>query len=207
MFIDMTVKEFLDKASSGSPTPGGGSVCALVGALGAALSSMVGELTAKKAEGEEAAGARDMIKKAAELQASLEKNVDGDTVAFQNVMNAIGMPKATEDEKAERTSALQSALKEASRLPLETAKLCLDVMYIALGMLNRGLKNAASDASVSGYLGYAALNGALYNVRINLRTIKDAEFTAAMKAEADRLVSESEGALLTIKKISGEIIG
>lgn len=207
MFINMTVDKFLNETASGSPTPGGGSVCALVGALGASLSSMVGELTLKKAGGEEAVKVSDMIKRARELQILLEKDVDGDTVVFQNVMDVIGMPKTTEDEKAKRSAALQSALKEASKLPFETAYACLNVMKMALDMLEIGSKNAASDASVSGYLAYAALNGALYNVRINLKSIKDNEFTSAMKMKSDKLVLESEDLLLKIKNISKAIIG
>jgi formiminotetrahydrofolate cyclodeaminase len=123
------------------------------------------------------------------------------------VMAAFKMPKATDEEKEARSEAIQEALKEAAELPYETALLCLDVMNMAFDMLKAGNKNAASDASVSGLLGYAALNGALYNVKINLNSIKDAEYVSEMKKKVEGLISESEELLLKIKAESAEIIG
>jgi len=208
MLINMTIEEFLNETSSRSPAPGGGSVSALAGAMGAALSSMVGELSINKdTDRETKVKIMGMIKICKDLMDSLKKGVDEDTNAFNALMAAFKMPKANDEEKKERSEAIQEKLMEASELPYETALLCLDVMNIAFDMLKAGNINAASDASVSGFLGYAALNGALYNVKINLNSIKDAEYVSEMKKKVEGLISESEELLLKIKAASSQIIG
>jgi Methenyl tetrahydrofolate cyclohydrolase len=208
MLIELPVDEFLEKAASGSPTPGGGSVCALAGALGAALSSMVGELSVKKdIDSGTRAEIEDAMGRCKGLMEDLKRGVDDDTHAFNGVIAALKMPKTNDEEKAIRTGALQNALKEASELPYETAEKCLEVMSIALSMLGIGNKNAASDASVSGYLAYAALNGALYNVKINLNSIKDEEFVRDRKVRMEELSLRADGILQRIKELSAQIIG
>lgn len=208
MLIDRTIIEFLEDTSSKSPAPGGGSVCALAGALGAALSSMVGELSIEK-EGDKKANVKmqGMIRICQDLLNSLKKGIDEDTEAFNKVMGAYRMPKSTDEEKKLRSSAIQEALKDASETPYETALLCIDVMNMAVDMLKLGNKNASSDAAVSGFLGYAALNGALFNVKINLKSIKDEEYVNSLSSKVEELSSESEILLLKIKSISSEIIG
>lgn len=208
MLIDMTLDKYIDEAASGSPTPGGGSVCALAGALGAALSSMVGEITLNKdMNSQEKKNMQGMIRICRDLIKDLKKAVDEDTHAFDKVMEAYHMPKSSEEEKNARSKAIQEALKEASELPYETALLCLDVMNISIDMLKSGNKGAASDASVAGLLGYAGLNGALYNVKINLKSIRDEDYVEKMRANVNNLISESEGLLSRIKSLSADIIG
>lgn len=208
MLIDMTLDKYINEAASGSPTPGGGSVCALTGALGAALSSMVGEITlTKDISSQEKMNMQGMISICRNLIDGLKKAVDDDTHAFDKVMEAYHMPKSTEEEKNVRSKAIQEALKGATELPYETALLCFDVMNISIDMLKSGNKGAASDASVAGFLGYAGLNGALYNVKINLNTIKDEYYVEKMRANVDNLISESEGLLSKIKSLSADIIG
>lgn len=208
MLIDMTLDEFIKEAASSSPAPGGGSVCALTGALGAALSSMVGELSVKKDIDEKT---KDRIKslmlKTKDLEENLEKCIDKDTESFNRVLSALKMPRGSDEEKRARSNAVQESLKYASELPYETALLCLNVMKIAIEMLKTGNKNAASDASVSGFLAYASLNGALYNVKINLNSIKDNEFVRDRDEKIHRLAEESEELLCRIKSISAEAIG
>ena len=137
----------------------------------------------------------------------LKESIDKDTDAFNAVMAAFRMPKGTEEEKSKRSKEIQSAFKNAAEVPYNTAVFCLGVMDIATEMLKKGNKNAASDAAVSGLLGYAALNGALYNVKINLNSIKDERYVQQVKKEAENLTLKGEELLSTIKALSQETIG
>lgn len=208
MLINMTLEEFLKETASNSPAPGGGSVSALAGALGAALSCMVGNLSiGKDTEKEEKIRIQGKVKICEDLVSSLKDAVDKDTEAFNKVMAAFKMPKETDEDKKARSLAIQEGMKEAAELPYETAVLCIDVMNMAIDMLKEGNKNAASDAAVSGFMGYAALNGAIYNVKINLNSIKDTEYVNVMKPKVEALVAEGEMLLSKIKLLSSEAIG
>jgi formiminotetrahydrofolate cyclodeaminase len=208
MLKDMTIEEFLNETASDSPAPGGGSVSALVGALGAALSSMVGELSVgKEANDDIKTEIINYMNECRSLMNGLKESIDKDTDAFNAVMAAFRMPKGTEEEKSKRSKEIQSAIKNAAEVPYNTAVLCLRVMDIATKMLKKGNKNAASDAAVSGLLGYAALNGALYNVKINLNSIKDEQYVQQVKKEVENLTLKGEELLSTIKALSQETIG
>jgi formiminotetrahydrofolate cyclodeaminase len=208
MLKDMTIEEFLYETASDSPAPGGGSVSALVGALGAALSSMVGELSVGKESNDDIkTEIINYMNECRSLMNGLKESIDKDTDAFNAVMAAFRMPKGTEEEKSKRSKEIQSAFKNAAEVPYNTAVLCLGVMDIATEMLKKGNKNAASDAAVSGLLGYAALNGALYNVKINLNSIKDERYVQQVKKEAENLTLKGEELLSTIKALSQETIG
>jgi formiminotetrahydrofolate cyclodeaminase len=208
MLKDMTIEEFLYETASDSPAPGGGSVSALVGALGAALSSMVGELSVGKESNDDIkTEIINYMNECRSLMNGLKESIDKDTDAFNAVMAAFRMPKGTEEEKSKRSKEIQSAFKNAAEVPYNTAVLCLGVMDIATEMLKKGNKNAASDAAVSGLLGYAALNGALYNVKINLNSIKDERYVQQVKKEVENLTLKGEELLSTIKALSQETIG
>lgn len=208
MLINMTLTEFLNETASNSPAPGGGSVSALAGALGASLSSMVGELSLGKDTDEETkARMKGRIRICKDLIKSLSEAVDKDTEAFNLVMDAFKMPKASDEEKKLRSAAIQEAMMGAAELPYETALLCIDVMNMSIDMLKDGNKNAASDAAVSGFLGYAALNGALYNVKINLNSIKDAEYVGEMRRKVKSLEDEGEDLIKKVKGLAEENIG
>lgn len=208
MLKDMTIEEFLYETASDSPAPGGGSVSALVGALGAALSSMVGELSVGKESNDDIkTEIINYMNECRSLMNGLKESIDKDTDAFNAVMAAFRMPKGTEEEKSKRSKEIQSAFKNAAEVPYNTAVLCLRVMDIATEMLKIGNKNAASDAAVSGLLGYAALNGALYNVKINLNSIKDERYVQQVKKEVENLTLKGEELLSTIKALSQETIG
>lgn len=208
MLINKTVEEFVNETASGAPTPGGGSVSALVGALGAALASMVGELTlGKDMDNEVKHTMQGSVRVCEDLKDSLMKAVDEDTEAFNKVMAAYRMPKSTEEEKKARSLAIQEGLMDAAEAPYEAALLCIDVMNVALDMLKDGNKNAASDASVAGFLGYAALNGSVYNIKLNLNSIKDKEYVDTMSSRVKALLQEGEELLSKIKGLSAEIIG
>ena len=206
MLIDMTLDKYISELQSGSPTPGGGSACALAGALGASLASMVGEITLDKGIDEKGHMDR-ILKECKDLIAHLKINVGADTDVFNKVMDGYHMAKASDEERNARSIAIQKALKEATDLPYQTALLCLDVMNMSIDMLNSGARSAASDASVAGLLGYSGLNGALYNVKINLKSIKDGDYVNKMKINVDNLISQSEMLLSKIKSISSDVIG
>lgn len=208
MLINMTLNEFLSEAASATPAPGGGSVSALVGALGAALTSMVCELTTEKDADQATLSQIAQIKaEVLGLMDDLKQAVDRDTQVFNKVMDAYRMPKATDEEKQKRSSAIQNSLKEAADEPCRAAELCLEVMKKAHVMLKIGNKNAASDAAVAGLLAHAALHGALYNVQINVGAIKDADYAGSMKRRSETLISESDRLLVNLKSLAAEVIG
>lgn len=207
MLLEKSVIEFIEETASGAPTPGGGSVSALAGALGAALASMVGELTLKKEEGGEAKlDMQGKVRICSDLMDSLKNGVEEDTNAFNKVMDAYRMPKTTDDEKSLRSAAIQEALKDAAEAPYETALNCIDVMNMSLDMLKSGSKNASSDAAVAGFLGYAGLNGAIYNIKLNLNSIKDLEYTGSMRLKVEQLLEEGDVLLAKVKSLSAEMI-
>ena len=176
--IDLKVKEFVDVLASDAPAPGGGSVAALVGSLGAALCAMVMNLT----KGDKFADVQSEVeaykKEAAELQNFFVTAIDADTDAFTKIMVAFKMPKATDEEKKIRTGAIQEATKGATLLPLSVAEHCLPVMKLAQKVLTVGNPNAASDAKVAIVCAHAAFYSAVYNVEINVGSIKDGAFAA-----------------------------
>lgn len=208
MLKDMTIEEFLTETASSTPAPGGGSLSALAGALGAALSAMVGELSmGKDADDETKSMMRDNIGLCTNLMGSLKNGIDKDTEAFNTVMAAFKMPKSSEEEKKRRSEEIQLAMKNAAEVPYETAVNAVEVMSIAKEMLEKGNRNAASDAAVSGLLGYAALNGAVYNVKINLNSVKDVQYVQDMKKKVESLTLRGEEFMKKIKDLSREVIG
>ena len=180
---------FLDELASNSPAPGGGSVAALSGALGAALSSMVCNLTKGK-QGYETT--QDEIRQAYEKSEDLRKDltdlIDKDTEAFNEVMKAMKMPKDTEDQKEDRRQAMQAAFKHAAEVPLETARKCNQILDVARIVAEKGNKNSISDAAVSALMAQTGLQAAYENVRINLCSIKDTEYVHQVTTELDELL-------------------
>lgn len=208
MLREMKIVDYIKDTASNSPVPGGGSVCSLVGSLAAALSSMVGEITIpKETDQSKKELVIDLINRCNINIKKLNEGIDEDAAVFSKVMQALKMPKNTEDEKNIRAKELKNSLKEAAEQPLIVAKICLDVMHIAIDMLNYGNKNVASDASVSGFLAYSALNGSLFNVVININSIKDEEYVNSMRNTINELRKESEENLSKIKEMSFKAIG
>jgi glutamate formiminotransferase/formiminotetrahydrofolate cyclodeaminase len=185
----MDVAAFVDEVASESPAPGGGSVAALSGALGAALQAMVANLTVGK-KGYEAAfdEMRDMASKAQAVKKNLVEAIDADTAAFNDLMEAMKLPKATEDQKAVREAAMQEGYKKAARVPLDTAIKCLEALEFAFSAASRGNSNSASDAGVGALMARCGVEGAALNVLINLPSIKDEVFKRELRAEAERLI-------------------
>jgi formiminotetrahydrofolate cyclodeaminase len=190
--VNQNLKMFLDELASSSPAPGGGSVAALSGALGAALSSMVCNLTRGK-QGYETAQAEiaEKLDKSEELRIGLTELIDKDTEAFNEVMNAIKMPKETEDQKEQRRKALQLAFKHAAEVPLETARKCIQVLEIARIVAEKGNKNSISDAAVSALMAQTGVQAAVLNVRINLSSIKDTKYVQQVSTELQELLQNA----------------
>lgn len=193
MLIEQSIEQFITELASASPAPGGGSAAALAGALGAALCGMVCRLSQGDAFQEQAAEIADIAQCAAVVQSALTRYIDEDAAAFQAVMTAFKLPKATEDAKRWRSEQIQAALLGAARLPLAVAGECLKIQELAERALRCGNRNAASDAAVAGLLAYAALRGASYNVSINLTSLKDENMRQCLQAEVTRLTTAAEG--------------
>jgi formiminotetrahydrofolate cyclodeaminase len=189
----LSLEELATRVASGDPTPGGGSVSALVGSLGAALGAMVWRLTRAKASGGLPEGRLvDLIAALSGLGAALAANVDRDAASYDGVIAALRMPKATEEEKAARRAAIEAATRTATEVPLETARLCGEVMRGCLDAARFGHAGAVTDAGVGLLVAYAGLNGALYNVEINLGGLSDKAYTASVKEEVAALRAAAE---------------
>jgi formiminotetrahydrofolate cyclodeaminase len=201
MLINLPVTEFLRETMSDAPAPGGGSVSALAGSLAAALAVMVANLTTG-GDGNEGLVLRRIRGKGGELLAALQKQVDEDTAAFNAVMSAFKLPKTTAEEKAARSGAIQDAMRSAASLPMTVAESCLEAMGLAHDALRYGNPNAASDAAVAGRMAYAGMWGAVYNVRINIASVKDMGFKAAMQKRVSAVIDQGERLLAELAALA-----
>jgi len=184
--ISMTVKDFVEELSTDSPAPGGGSVSALLGSLAAALASMVAALThGKKGMEEKKSQMENVGIKAQELKDRLSTLVDADTEAFNELMAAMRLPKKTDEQKTARHTAVQEATKAATKIPLEIAKLCSEVLDLADVVAREGLAASVSDAGVAAEAALAGLRGARLNVLINLADIEDEKFKKGVTDEVN----------------------
>lgn len=186
-----SVDSFLTRLASAAPTPGGGSAAAVMGAMGAALLSMVGNLTVGK-KGYESVEERvkDLLPRTEALREKLTGMVAADVAAFEVLMAAYRLPKANDADKAVRSDAIQSALKRATEVPLHCARTCAQVIQLALDSAQTGSTQVISDAGVGVLAAEAALRSAALNVYINAPALKDRTFAAAVVREVDSLQSE-----------------
>jgi formiminotetrahydrofolate cyclodeaminase len=208
MLTEKRIDEFLQELGSVSPAPGGGSVAAMAGALAAQLAAMVCRLTIANVKYSQAHGELgELLRHAVEAADRLTKYIDEDTTAFQRVMACYNLPKTTEGEQTIRRDRIQEALKEAARLPLEVAQNSLAVLRYTKAVLLQGTPQAASDAAVAGLMAYAAIMGAVYNVRINVTAIKDQQFAEHMHSKLDELMSAAEVLNCEIAEITTQRIG
>ncbi len=177
MLAELTIKEFLEKTASGSPVPGGGSVAALSASLAASLTEMVAKLTIGK-EGYETVAdeMKAVAQEASKLRLKLVQDIDNDSDAYNDLMSAIRLPKDTEAEKSQRVKAIQSGLKKVTLIPMSVAEDAARVMELAGKAVASGNKNAITDGAVGVMMAKTAILSALYNVKINLKTIKDKAF-------------------------------
>ena len=207
--IDMTSRDFADETASESPAPGGGSISAYMGALGAALATMVANLSSHKAGWDDRwEEFSNWAVRGQQIKDDLLALVDEDTNAFNKVMDAFGMPKTTDDEKAERTSAIQEATKYATEIPFRTMQRSFDAFEIIKAMAEDGNPNSVSDAGVGALCARSAVMGAFLNVKINAAGLKDREFAENMVArgaeiERSAIAQESEIMAIVAQKIAG----
>ena len=190
---DMTVTQFVDTVASDAPAPGGGSVAALEGSIGAALTAMVACLTqGRKKYAEFAAYAAEVEQKGNELKARLLDVMDRDTEAFNLVSDAFGMPKETPEQKAARSAAIQNGLKACTKTPMEMMELCAESVALAASLLEHGFNDtSASDLGVAFLSLKAGIQGAWLNVLINIGSIKDEAFAAEYRAKGQALLDST----------------
>jgi glutamate formiminotransferase/formiminotetrahydrofolate cyclodeaminase len=199
--LNLSLRDFANELSMDSPTPGGGSVAALCGALSAALSSMVANLTVGKKGYEEVEGEmKETAVRAQALKEVLLRAVDDDTRAFNKVMDAYRLPKTTEDQRKEKDAAVENASKEATLVPFSVLEKSLDLLELARQAAQKGNRNSLSDAAVAGLMSEAAASGAYFNVKINLPNIQDKTFKEEILAKANSILDE-------IKKLGKELSG
>jgi glutamate formiminotransferase/formiminotetrahydrofolate cyclodeaminase len=191
--LDLNLREFANELSMDSPAPGGGSTAALSGALSTALSSMVSNLTVGKKEYKTVQ--KDVKKFAMSAQALKEeflRAVDLDTMAFNKVMDALKLPKKTDEQKEEKARAIEDASQEATLVPLGVLEKSFEALKLAKEVALKGNKNSLSDAGVAGLMAQAAAEGAFYNVMINLPGLEDADFVSKTKKQATALVKKAQ---------------
>jgi formiminotetrahydrofolate cyclodeaminase len=188
---DLSIKEFLAKTASNSPVPGGGSIAALSAAIAASLSEMVAHLTIGK-KGYEALEEemQDIAKDVFQYREKLIRTIDKDSNAYNDVMAAIKLPKGTEQERNNREGAIQEALINATLVPLDVARDAFKIIELAGKAVKQGNKNAVSDAAVAVMMARTAVLSALYNVKINLASIKDTTFVEEIREEIKHMESE-----------------
>lgn len=198
--IDLTVKGFADETSRESPAPGGGTISAYMGALGAALGTMVANLSSHKAGWDDRwEEFSTWAERGQAIQAELMTLVDEDTEAFNRIMAAFGLPKGTDEEKAARTVAIQEATLFATKVPLHTMQASIKVFELCRAMAEEGNPNSVSDAGVGVLAARAAVLGAGLNVKINAGGLKD-------RAVADRLVGQANALIAQANQAEAEIM-
>ncbi len=192
MTTHSSLAAFLDDLASERPTPGGGGAAALCGAIGAALVSMVANLTIGKKNYEAVWEDLEAVNAKAEaLRAELTGAIEEDVVAFNSVMAAYGLPRATEEEKAKRAASIQAALKDATLAPLRAVKACFEVIRLSAAAAEKANLNVISDAGVAVLAANAGLRSAALNVFVNARAIKDRDFAEKQIAEVNALLAQA----------------
>ena len=192
---DMTCEGFAEETASESPAPGGGSISAYMGALGAALGTMVANLSSHKAGWDERwEFFSDWADKGHALMSELLHLVDEDTEAFNRIMAVFAMPKSTDEEKAARSAALQEATLYATEVPLRTMETSFKAFDIVRAMAEEGNPNSVSDAGVGALAIRSAVMGACLNVKINAAGLKDRQKAEALIARAEQIVAQAQKA-------------
>jgi len=193
-FSKLSCEEFVSVLSSKAPVPGGGGASSLVGAIGTALGNMVGSLTVGKKK--YASVENDIIelkKRADQLQADLLRLVERDAEVFEPLSRAYALPKATEEEKAEKQRIMEKALREASVVPLEIMEKCCEAIELQREFAAKGSSLAISDAGVGVAMCKAALLGASLNVFINTKAMTDRDYAEAVNAKANAMLDRYTG--------------
>ena len=190
---DATVEQFLAAVAAPTPTPGGGSVSALAGALSTALSRMVAGLARGKTGYEGVESELEQIETRGKvIQARLEALIDEDARAYEAVIAAMRMPKSSEREKAARVKAMQAAYRKATEVPLETMERCVEALELAEASVKKGNRSATTDAAVAILLAEAAIRGASLNCAVNLASIRDETFRSSAEERVEQLLKRAD---------------
>ena len=206
--VDKTITEFANETASESPAPGGGSVSACMGAFGVALGTMVANLSAhKKGWDDRWEEFSDWAEKGKQYQDRLLALIDEDTQAFNGIMTAFGLPKNTDEEKAKRTEAIQSATKNAMEIPFQVMQTSYQSMEVMLAMVKTGNPNSVTDAGVGALAARSAVLGAALNVRVNAGGLHDKEYVDKMLREVNELVEKTIEKENVILQVVNEKIG
>jgi len=201
--IKESVDSYLSAAASRSPAPGGGSVSALGGALGAAMSSMVANFTVGKKKYEDVQEeVKKILSESEECRLKLEELVEGDIEAYTRVSSAYSLPKETDEEKENRREEIARATKEAIAVPLEIASCCFRVLELCRRLVDIGNKRLISDVGVSVLLAWAALQGANLNVEINLSSLEDKSFVEEKRSVIRPLLAEGR---MILDEVAGKV--
>lgn len=189
---NLTVSDFAAITASDAPAPGGGSVSALCGALAASLAEMVANLTSGREKyAQVQPQVEEVLQQYPAIRARLLDAIDRDSKAFDLYMAALAMPKTTDAEKAARKRAMQEGLKAAALVPMETAETALTVFPALRLAVEQGNANAITDGMVGTMLARTAVLGAVFNVRVNLSSIQDSDFTDQLTRRADQAQSDA----------------
>jgi formiminotetrahydrofolate cyclodeaminase len=185
---DLTITEFLKQTASKEPLPGGGCTAALNAALAASLTEMVTNLTIGRKEFQAVEDdMKEIAQAAADLRRKLQDDIENDAQAYREVLSAFKLPKNTEDEKKQRSGAIQQAFKTAATVPLGVARDALKIMDLASRAITAGNPNAVTDGAVAVLAARTSALAAAYNVKINLSAIKDTAFVAELTWEIEAL--------------------
>ncbi len=194
MIKDKSLQVFLDELASSAPTPGGGSGAAIMGAMGAALVSMVCNLTVGKKGYEEVEDhLKDVLKQAEALRDRLTDMIRADVEVFDRLMASYRMPKETDEEKSVRSEEIQASLKEATDVPLNCARACAEAIELCRDAAEKGNLNVISDAGVAVVAADAAMKSAALNVYINVGSIKDKAFAEERSTELEKILKGADG--------------
>ncbi len=201
MLLNRTVTDFVEVVSSKEPVPGGGSVSALCASLGSALGEMVANLTVgKKKYVEVEADMKVIAEKLCGFKIEFLELVEKDADSYDAVMQAFKLPKETDEDKSARSAAIQSSMKGAADVPYKVAEKAYEIMPFIKDVAVRGNTNAVTDAAVAAMLARTAVIGAIYNVKINLGSIKDEAYVTEMTEKITRLQNKAV-------KMETEILG
>ncbi len=204
---DMTCTEFAEETASESPAPGGGSISAYMGALAAALGTMVANLSSHKAGWDERwKEFSDQADKGQELMQRLLHLVDEDTEAFNRIMDAFKMPKSTDEEKAARAEAIEAATLYATQIPLSTMETAAETFPLLESMARTGNPASVSDAGVGALAARSAVLGAQLNVRINAASLKNREEADRLTARAEEIANRAIEAEANVLRIVNEVL-
>jgi glutamate formiminotransferase/formiminotetrahydrofolate cyclodeaminase len=198
--IQMNLTEFADETASESPAPGGGSISAYCGSLGASLGTMVANLSAgKKGWEEQLSYFSDWAAKGQDLKDNLLRLVDEDTAAFNEIMKAFSLAKNTDEEKKARTEAIENATKFACEVPFKVMKTSFETLALLAAMVEKGNQNSITDAGVGVLCVKTAVRGAYFNVLVNAKGLKD-------RFWADKMVKDAKDLLALNHKSADEIL-